>query len=48
MLFAVLLDTTYHDILGRFKIHNCGVSIFELPAQATPRVVLLDDVAHLR
>ncbi len=47
MILAVLLNTTYHNILNKYKIHNCGITIFDISEDGKINLVKIDDVEHL-
>ncbi len=47
MMFAVLLNSTYHEILSKYKIHNCGISVFDIVQGDTTTTETIDDISHL-
>lgn len=47
MMFGVLLDMTYHQVLSKYKIHNCGISMFEINHQGKVSIRKIDDTSHL-
>lgn len=47
MILAILLNTTYYEILDKFKIHNCGITIFNIEQNNEPNLIEIDNTEHL-
>ncbi len=47
IILAILLNTTYYEILNKYKIHNCGITIFNIEQDSEPVLIKIDNIKHL-
>lgn len=48
LFLGEFLNKTYQEILKEYKVHNCSINIFEVSNKQEYKMILLDDISHLK